>query len=169
MPRSSLVLAVLAALFLTNGGAARGNAEPPRPLDNPDVALYLQPQLEQAMLADTNAERRAHGLPALTADPELQTIARAYARRMLEQHFIGHVDSKGGSPADRLNQARYAFHHAAENLIYTTGDEAEAFAALRASPGHRANILAKPVTRIGVGAISSSVYSTMYVEEFAGD
>jgi len=169
MPRVPIVLAAMAALFFTGGGAARGNLGAPQRLESPDVALYLQPGLESAMLADLNAERRRQGLAALVADPGLQAIARSYARRMLAEHFIGHIDPSGGGPVERLNGAHYPFKHAAENLVYTTGDEAEAFAHLVESPSHHTNMLAKNVTRVGVGAVSASVYSTMYVQEFAGD
>ena len=164
-----LVLVALAAVACAAPAAANGGHAGSDPLNVPEVALYDQPALEEAMFADLNAERARHGLHALVLDRELSAIAREYAREMLRDRFIGHVSPHGSTLAGRLRQAGYSFRYAAENLAYSTGDENEAFAHLVASPGHHANMLNPRFTKAGVGGVAASVYSTMFVQEFAGD
>jgi uncharacterized protein YkwD len=157
------------ALVLAATGPSRAEHEAWQPIDVPDVALYPAQRLETAMLADLNAARQRVGEPRLELEPRLTALARAYARRMLTKHFIGHVSPDGSTPASRLHAAGYTYTRAAENLILTTGDEQQAFAGLDASPSHHANMFDARFTKVGIGAVVASVYATMYVQEFADE
>jgi len=167
MTRRLLIVALSAQLCAAPAAAnERAGSEA---LNVPRVALYEQPEAERAMLADLNAERARRRVPALVLDRDLAAVARAYAREMLRDRFIGHVSPRGSTLGSRLHRAGYAYHLAAENLAYTTGDENEAFAHLVASPGHYANMLNGHYTKVGIGAIAVSTYGTMFVQDFAGD
>jgi|GEM_PF-1504795 len=170
MTRRLLALVVLVTLCAGASAAARDASAPEREaLDVPDVALYDVPAAETTMFEDINAERARHRLPALELDRGLSSVARAYAHEMLTHHYIGHVTPAGVTPFQRLESAGYIFKWSGENLAYSSDGENAAFAHLVASPGHLANILGQRFTRVGVGAVSVSVYGTMFVQEFAGD
>ncbi len=121
------------------------------------------------MFDELNAERARNGRRALVLDRQLSAIARGYAREMLQERFIGHVTPSGATLEVRLHREGYVYHHAGENLAYTTGDENEAFAHLVASPGHHAIMLDGRFTKVGIGAVAASVYATMFVQEFADE
>jgi uncharacterized protein YkwD len=170
MKRGLVALAAFALVFA--GTPVRAGDEVPgghAPLDVPEVALYDAPTLESAMLGELNLERRKNRLPSLAEDAQLTAVARAYAREMLREGFIGHVTPEGTTIGQRLHAAGLTFVIAGENLAFTTGDESEAFAHLLASPGHHANMLNRRFTRVGIGAVAVSAYATMFVQEFAGD
>lgn len=167
----SIVFAVALLLVASRLAAGREHLDYV-PLQIPDVMLYDTPGLEMEMLDELNAERARHGLAPLRADPQLASIARAYAREMLRRHFFGHVTPDGTTIAQRLQLAAYHYKHAGENLAYGTGVEGDVGAAvthLMESAGHRANILERNFTRVGIGAVAVSTYATIYVQEFAGD
>jgi uncharacterized protein YkwD len=159
------------ALALALAGSSR--AEEHRalwePLDVPNVALYPVPKLEAQMFAELNDARVRAGLQPLESEPRLVKLARAYALRMLTKHFIGHVTPDGSTPGSRLKAAGYTFMRSAENLVYTEGDEHRAFQGLNDSPPHRDNMFDARYTKVGIGAIAVSIYSTMYVQEFADE
>lgn len=170
MTRRFLALVFLITVCAGANASARGTPPPEREaIDIPSAALYEVPAAENAMFDDINAERARHGLRALELDRGLSAIARAYAREMLTRQFFGHVTPAGVNPLQRLLNAGYSFKWSGENLAYSTDGENDAFAHLVASPGHHANILGDRFTRVGVGAVSVSVYGTMFVQEFAGD
>jgi len=163
-----LALAALATALCAAPAAASRTAGYER-LSVPSVALYDVPSLEAEMFDQLNAERARNGQQTLVLDRELSAMARNYARVMLHDRFIGHVSPSGSTLEGRLRQAGHAYHHAGENLAYSTGDENEAFAHLVASPGHHANMLSANFNRVGIGAVAASVYATMYVQEFADE
>ena len=170
--RVAMVRVVAAAVLssaLLFGTAAQAQRDDTSPLPIPSVALYDNVDATAAMVADVNAERARHGRGPLSVDAELTKLARAYARQMLSERFVGHVTPTGTTPLDRLNAAHYLFHVAAENLTFTGAGEDQAMANLIASPGHHRNMLDERFTRFGVAAVAASVYGTMYVQEFAGD
>ncbi len=167
-----ILLACTFALAGTSRLAAGREEVPYVSLNVPDFALYDAPGLENEMLDELNAERTRRGLGALRTDTTLTSLARGYAREMLRRHFFGHVTPDGTTIAQRLALVSYHYKRAGENLAYGTGDEGSVSAAFNhwmESPGHRANILDRDFTRIGIGAIAVGAYATIYVQEFAGD
>lgn len=138
------------------------------PLSVPAAHLYVHEADEKKMLDDLNALRRAVGVRPLVLDPKLGKIARDYARDMLTRRFFGHIDPDGHSFADRLRAAEYTFRTAAENIAFNRDEEA-AEAALEASPPHRQNMLDAAYTRVGIGAVATSIYGVAFAEEFAGE
>jgi uncharacterized protein YkwD len=106
--------------------------------------------LEQDLIRRTNRERRRRGLPALRPQGRYHRVARAHSRDMRDSGFMSHVSPTTGGPDDRLLAAGLAFMAAKENIArgYTPQDVIEG---LMQSPGHRANILSRDVTHIGLG------------------
>jgi uncharacterized protein YkwD len=108
----------------------------------------LDGEAAASMLSDY---RRNNGLPAVTVDPALMTIAEQQARSMVTRDRV----SAGGSLTTRLRKAGYRSKTAAENVSAGYYTLAEAFSGWRDSPPHRQNMLLKGATRIGIAAIYS--------------
>jgi len=107
---------------------------------------------EELMVELVNRDRRRFGLPELQADPMLAAVARAHSRDMVSEGYFGHVSPRFGPVAERLGRSGYRAAVARENISRAiTIHESEA--SLMTSPGHRANLLAVDITRLGVGAV----------------
>ncbi|HEY3358883.1 MAG TPA: CAP domain-containing protein [Polyangia bacterium] len=105
---------------------------------------------ERRLMELTNETRRAHGLPPLDWSPELAQVARAHGADMAEHGFVGHVSPTQGDTAARLKRARLRVGRLRENVARAFSAE-EAHRGLLASPAHRGNLLARDVTRAGIG------------------
>ncbi len=120
-------------------------------LDSPAIALNPEPEqdLEQELLALTNQERAEQGLPALIPDEALVRIARRHSIGMAEQGFISHELPSGDLRA-RMSRAGYRHLVARENVAVAP-TVLKAQNALIDSLGHKNNILARDVSRVGIG------------------
>jgi uncharacterized protein YkwD len=102
------------------------------------------------LLLRVNGLRATAGVPAVEADPRLDSVAQAYAERMATQRFFAHVSPDGDTLPDRLEQAGYAYRASGENLGMASGPLA-AHLAIEESPGHRKNLLDPAFDRVGFG------------------
>jgi len=102
---------------------------------------------EASVTQKINAARSARGVHRLTTRSDLVAVARAQARRMASSNTLYH------NP--RLAQEVRNFRWVGENVGYGP-DVARVHAAFMASPGHRANILDRDYTEVGVGAVWSN-------------
>ncbi len=105
---------------------------------------------ETALLALINRDRKRAGLKMLKLDPQLQRVARKYSEEMVRTGMVAHVSAETGSVTDRLRAAGIRSPIVAENLARSLNARS-AHRGLMNSPGHRANILFKAVTHVGVG------------------
>ncbi len=94
--------------------------------------------------------RKSRGLPPVTLDPQLAAIAAKHAAAMSARDKLAHVLPGEGSFPRRLSAGGYDAANAAENIGagYHTLDDA--IAGWKASPQHRANMLDRDVTEIGI-------------------
>lgn len=124
------------------------------PADGELYELYLvsaaraQPDATAAAVLISNY-RRSHGLGAVRIDPELMRLARQHAQAMAAHNVLGH--NVGAPFEERVRRSSLRARFVAENVAAGQRTLAEALAAWRDSPGHRANLLAPEVTRIGIG------------------
>ncbi len=109
-------------------------------------------ELDSAAAASMISGYRANnGLPAVTLDPELTRLAAAQADIMARRDKLDHG---AGKPfVARLKASGYDAKTAAENIGAGYHTLAEAFSGWRDSPPHRANMLLKGATRIGIAAV----------------
>jgi uncharacterized protein YkwD len=113
-------------------------------------------QAEQAVWKLLNADRARAGLPSLAWDARLADVARAHSADMHAHNFFGHVSPTTGTAADRVRKAGLDALVIQENVARaSTAGEAER--GLMNSPGHRANILSREATRVGVGIVANDV------------
>ncbi|MBI4273361.1 MAG: CAP domain-containing protein [Rhizobiales bacterium] len=95
--------------------------------------------------------RRNNGLGALMLDPELNKLADTQARAMAARDKLDH--NLAGSFPERMRKSGYDAKGAAENISAGYHTLAEAFSGWRDSPSHRANMLLRGATRMGIAAI----------------
>lgn len=142
------------ALILAAAGLA-GCAEGVKPASEPTFYRSLaQPDATldaNAAASMISGYRANNGLPAVTIDPQLMQLADAQARAMAARNRIDH--NIGGPFRVRLKQAGYKAKIAAENISAGYHTLAEAFSGWRDSPPHRANMLLKGATKMGIAAV----------------
>lgn len=109
-------------------------------------------QLDDAAAASMISGYRANnGLPAVTLDPELTRLAQGQAEVMAKRDRLDHAAGK--SFVTRLKASGYDAKTAAENIGAGYHTLAEAFSGWRDSPPHKANMLLKGATRLGIAAV----------------
>jgi uncharacterized protein YkwD len=117
-----------------------------------DEAFTTPAAAERSALKLLNADRARAHLPPLAWDDALAAVARAHSSDMRDHHFFGHISPQTGNTVDRVRKARLETLMVLENVAraFTPG---EAQRGLMNSPGHRANILNKEVTHVGIGVV----------------
>ncbi|WNR45781.1 peptidoglycan-binding protein [Paenibacillus roseipurpureus] len=122
---------------------------------------------EQQMLDLVNKARRDAGLPPLTADLALTKTARLKSQDMVDNKYFSHDSPTYGSPFDMMEKFGIAYNAAGENIACNQNVQA-AHDALMNSPGHRANILSKDYTHIGIGIVNGGPCGKMFTQQFIG-
>ncbi len=107
---------------------------------------------EQKMLNLLNSDRKNNGLAALAHDPELSRIARIKSADMRDRNYFAHESPTYGDVRTMLKTFGYQYQSASENIAHHANVD-KAQAAFLSSPGHRANILGKGWTKVGVGIV----------------
>ena len=95
--------------------------------------------------------RRNNGLATISVDPVLTRLAEQQARVMARRDKLDH--NAGGPFAQRMKASGYVYKAGAENIGAGYHTLAEAFSGWRDSPPHRANMLLKGVTHMGIAAV----------------
>ncbi len=96
-----------------------------------------------------NAERAKEGLAPLTLDAKVSAAAQIRATEC-EQRF-SHTRPNGSSFATALKEQNISYRSAGENIAWGQKTPQEVVTAWMNSAGHRANIMNKNFTTIGVG------------------
>lgn len=118
----------------------------------------------------TNAERTEEGLTALERNTLLDQAAQMKAQDMAAKGYYAHVSPEGLTPMHWVEKAGYRYLAIGENLVVNRTEAEQVVDAFMGSPGHRANILRKDFTEIGIG-VANGVYkgkdATFTVQIFA--
>jgi uncharacterized protein YkwD len=127
-------------------------------------------EAELALLTEMNRVRAAHGARALRIDTRLERAARAHSRDMLRRGYFAHGDF-----GRRLAGVGARGPIVGENLGWGVGSRGTAqaiVAAWLASPSHRANLLRRGFTRVGLGHVIGTFAgrggTTVVTADFAG-
>jgi uncharacterized protein YkwD len=139
---------VLAAALTGCGGAP--DAVPPEPSFYRSLARAGAQVDAGAAASMISGYRRNNGLGAVSVDPVLNRLAEQQARAMAQRDKLDH--NAGGPFAQRMKSSGYGYKVGAENIGAGYHTLAEAFSGWRDSPPHRANMLLKGVTRVGIAA-----------------
>jgi uncharacterized protein YkwD len=140
------VISAVIALMLAN--CAGQDATPVQPSFYRSLAAPGAQVDSGAAASMITGYRSNNGLGALTVDPELTKLAEAQAQAMAKRDKLDHNISKPFNA--RLKASGYNAKAAAENISAGYHTLAEAFSGWRDSPPHRANMLLKDATRMGI-------------------
>ncbi len=162
---ASPLLISIAAL----AGCTKDSPPPAEPtfyqdLSKPDTKLDAA-----AAASMISGYRSNNGLGPVTVDPELMRMASEQASAMAAHDKMDH--DIGRPFQDRIRNSPFAGAVAVENISAGYHTLAEAFSGWRDSPPHRANMLNKSVTRIGIAAAHApnSKYKVFWTLILAGD
>lgn len=174
-----IALAGMLALVPLSSSSALLRPEPPRLVSSShatDAAVviplidpqYPAPLADAAtsLVADVNAERAKHGLPALDRDDTLDRFAYAKASEMAARSYFGHTDPNGITFQDRLKTWHWPTTYAGENIAFDW-DEPHAHNAFMNSPPHAQNVLDPGEHKIGVAVVTVGRHETFFVEDFS--
>ena len=149
------VLRIATALALLGFSGCAGDA----PLPTGQPSFYrnlaeggqLDPAAAQSMISGYRAN---NGLGAVTLDPALMKLAEEHSRNMAARDKLDHDVGKAFN--QRIRGARFDAKAAVENVSAGYHTLAEAFSGWRESPPHRATMLSKDATRMGIAAVYSA-------------
>lgn len=115
-----------------------------------------------------NKEREAVGASALKSDPKLNNIAALRAKEIVES--FSHTRPDGSSCFTAFESAGITNVYMGENIAAGQRNASEVMDSWMNSAGHKANILSRDFTRIGVGFCkSNSGYGYYWVQVFTSE
>lgn len=136
-------------------------------VQRPNSTIYVNEQInvpvtetltgyENQVLQLVNAERSKVGLQPLSGGySELNKSARLKATDMAKTGQMSHQSPTLGSPFDLMRSVGVTYKSAGENIAMGQKTPAEVMKAWMNSPGHKANILNRSYTHLGVGIDTS--------------
>ena len=146
------MLRIATALALLGFSGCAGDAPPPsgQPSFYRNLAEggQLDPAAAQSMISGYRAN---NGLGAVVIDPTLMKLAEEQSRAMIARDKLDHNVGKGFQQRIHGYDAKVAV----ENISAGYHTLAEAFSGWRESPPHRATMLNKDATRMGIAAVYS--------------
>ncbi len=130
-------------------------------------------EIETGIHEKINEERAKAGLPLLSLNAQLATLARAHSADMLTNNYFAHDDAAGCSSSCRLTNSGFAWSMSGENIYVMNGysiavDKVVGMAieSWMDSAGHRENILNPNFTEEGIG-IAFAGFKLYATEDFA--
>lgn len=131
-----------------------------------NVPTKEQASVEQEVTRLVNVERANAGLPALKNNWELARVAAVKSQDMHDKNYFSHTSPTYGSPFTMLGNFGITYRSAGENIAKGQNSAAEVMKAWMNSEGHKANILSKNFTHIGVGYVKDGNYWTqMFIQK----
>src|SRR6202051_2559296 len=166
-PSDLLCFCVIIASAALAACAAKAPPEQPtfyQNLAQPDVTVDAA-----AAASMISGYRSNNGLGAVTVDPELMRMAAEQARAMAAHDKMDH--DIGRPFQERIRNSPFAGSVAVENISAGYHTLAEAFSGWRDSPPHKANMLNRGVTRLGIAAAFApgSKYKVFWALILTGD
>lgn len=116
--------------------------------------------VEQTVISLVNEIRAEHGLPSLAHNAQLTAAARRKCLDMANRDYFSHNSPTYGSPFQMMRSFGITYRSAGENIARGYSTAHAVVQAWMLSPGHRANILSKTYTQIGVGYTSEGHHWT---------
>ena len=146
----------------TNDSSAGDSAE----TESAERSSEQQISKAEMVLKLVNQERSKAGVPSLTLSTKLTDIAYTKAKDMAEKNYFSHQSPTYGSPFDMLKQFGVSFSAAGENIAAGQKSAEEVMNSWMNSSGHKANVLNKNYTQLGVGFYRGGSYGTEWVQLF---
>jgi len=125
-------------------------------------------KIEKEVVTLVNQERSKQGLAPLKENVQLSNVARTKSKDMVDKNYFSHTSPTYGSPFDMMKQFGITYTAAGENIAMGQQSAASVMSSWMNSPGHRANILSKNFTEIGVGLAKNNSGTIYWTQEFIG-
>jgi uncharacterized protein YkwD len=154
--RKPLIVSVTTFALLTGTVAVTGTVAAPVTAEAASSQADVQAAVNE-ILADTNASRAAHGLPALKLNPSLNAVSQKWSQSMADNGYMAHNPYY-------LEQIPSGWRGAAENVAYGFSVSSVTDAWMN-SEGHRRNILGS-YTDIGIGVYKDDSGTIWYTQNF---
>lgn len=135
-----------------------------------DKTNFLASVLPGVLTALTNEERAQNDAPPLSQNNLLKRAAELKAQDMANGGYFAHTSPDGKTPWYWLDQVGYTYKLAGENLAVNFFESTDVAEAWMNSPTHRANIVKKNYTEIGIGVANGKYEgkNTVFVAQFFG-
>ncbi|MEL7086486.1 MAG: CAP domain-containing protein [Cyanobacteria bacterium J06597_1] len=125
---------------------------------------------DREFLRLVNQARQARGIKPLQMSEKLDKAADLYSEEMIRTNHFAHRGPKGEEFYVRIQRQGYNYTRVGENLASGYPTAQSAFNGLMNSPGHRANILNRSFTHMGLGYAAGKNGATRWTQTFgAGD
>ena len=125
-------------------------------------------RLAKEVVTLVNQERAKVGLAPLKDNWQLARVARYKSEDMRDKNYFSHTSPTYGSPFDMMKNFGIKYMAAGENIAMGQQTAASVMNSWMNSPGHKANILGKNFTEIGVGVAKSKSGSLYWTQMFIG-
>ncbi len=122
--------------------------------------------LENEVVRLVNQARASAGLSALKNNWQAARVARIKSQDMIDNNYFSHTSPVYGSPFKMMEKYGLRFSSAAENIAYGQKTAQAVMNSWMNSAGHKANIMSKTVTEIGVGAAKKSNGTLYWTQMF---
>jgi uncharacterized YkwD family protein/spore coat assembly protein SafA len=110
-----------------------------------------------------NEIRKSYGLNPLTENWELSRVARFKSEDMRDKRYFSHHSPTYGSPFEMMKNFGIKYRYAGENIAMGYPTAKAVVDGWMNSPGHRANILNRNFTSIGVGYCSGNYWTQHFI------
>lgn len=130
---------------------------------NVPVKSSQDTSVENEVLSLVNNERSKQGLRPLTLNWELSRVAKIKSQDMSNNRYFSHQSPTYGSPFDMMQNFGITYRTAGENIAMGQTNATQVMRDWMNSSGHRANILNRNFTELGVGK-----YGTYWTQQFIG-
>jgi uncharacterized protein YkwD len=164
-PVLSVVVVLLGFLLTASAASAHTQIPPQASVTLPSALRAATRSDELAIVRTVNSVRRAHGARPLAVGPALQRAARAHSVDMARRGYFDH-----GPFVQRLRRFGVRSRVIGENLAYAAASGFSAGVVVRmwlASPPHRAILLDRSFSRIGIGVAGGA--TRLVTADFAGN
>lgn len=135
-----------------------------------DKTSFLASVLPGVLTTLTNKERARSDAPPLIENNLLNQAAQLKANDMALHGYFAHTSPQGKTPWYWFDQVGYKYALAGENLAVNFFESRDVAEAWMDSPTHRANIMKKDYTEIGIG-VATGTYEgrhTVFVAQLFG-
>ncbi|SHK18116.1 SafA/ExsA family spore coat assembly protein [Paramaledivibacter caminithermalis] len=122
--------------------------------------------IEKEVVRLTNIERQKYGLTPLKHNWQLSRVARYKSEDMKNRGYFNHTSPTYGSPFKMMKDFGIRYSTAGENIAMGQRTAQDVVRGWMNSSGHRANILNRNFTEIGVGYAKNSSGRTYWTQMF---
>ena len=125
-------------------------------------------KLVKEVVTLVNQERAKQGLAPLKENVQLSNVAKTKSEDMVAKNYFSHTSPTYGSPFDMMKKFGIKYTSAGENIAMGQQTAASVMKSWMNSSGHKANILSKNFTEIGVGVAKDKSGAIYWTQQFIG-